>query len=259
MTEQTPLQAFRQMLATTREAEAAKERPKDITLATIPRQLALSIIGDYAADTKRILPTGMMAALSCKVKKEVLLVIDGVPTLAIYGDVPLLAAWTWPGQPVGQALREVEEHPEIPGLPHFPGLVDKPEVEMMWWINEASKQARALTFARASDGCLPALMLMPEGWQNENEPEDDGLKREALSDDPAIAFEQFKESLKEQIPMIESEMGNPEGFAFMLKNPDSDLLKLVKDHMADRFNAHIETRSHEGMTMIHLSKKRILS
>lgn len=259
----SPLTAFRQMIASLKEAEAAKECPKDITLAIIPRQLALRIVGDYAADTQRIIPQGLMSALSCKVmKKEILVVIDGIPTLAMYGDVPMFAAWTWPGQPVGQALREVEEHPDVPGLAHFPGLVGKSETDMMWWINEASKQARALTFARPSDGWLPAAHYMPEGWQDDNTPDkdDDGLIREPLSDDAAIAFEQFKDSLKGQIEVIEAEMMTPNGFAFGLKNPEPELLEKVKEHMTDRFNAHIETRSGDyGMTVIHLSKKRILS
>lgn len=259
----SPLTAFRQMISSLKEAEAAKDRPKDITLASIPRQLALRIVGDYAADTKRVIPPGLMSALHDKVnKKEILIVIDGIPTLAMYGDVPLFAAWTWPGQPVGQALREVEEHPEMPGLAHFPGLVGQSETAMMWWINEASKQARALTFARPSDGCFPALPFMPEGWQdnNKSDADDDGLIREPLSDDAAIAFEQFKDSLKDQVHIIEAEMMTDNGFAFGLKNPEPELLAQIKEHMADRFNAHIETRSGDyGLTVIHLSKKRILS
>lgn len=264
MIDLTPYQAFRQMLATTREAEATKERPKPISLAAIPRQLALTIVGDYAAETKRILPTGMLSALSHKVNpREILLVIDDVPTLAMYSDVPMFACWTWPGPPVGQALREVEENPDVPGLPHYPGLIDQPEYEMMKWINDASKQARALTFAKAANGSLPALLQMPEDWREFNEPGvcDDGLIHESLSDDSAIAFEQFKDSLKEKVGEIEYGLKSDDGYAFMLKNPDKDLLKLIKDHMADRFDAHIETRSDKasGMTMIHLSKKRILS
>lgn len=244
----SPLHALRQTILNLR-----AKSDKRVTLATIPRALALRVIGDYAAEQQKTLEPDHMRALANMRQKELLLIIDGVPVIAGPMLVPMFAAWTWP---VPQALSEVEENSTYPGFPWYPGLEDKPEIEMMNWVRQAVRQARELIEKRPARYFEPATAYMSEGWENEGH--DDGIKREPLSEDQAIAWEQFKDSVRERESAIRAEMDSPQGFGFGIRGTP-EFIERVKEHMAETFDAHVELASQGDLTVVHLSRRRILN
>lgn len=221
-------------------------------LVTMPRQLAARLVGDYAAETQRDLNPRYFEGLMDDNRPEFLLCINGQPVVCGPMLAPLIAGYGERG--ACQALRELEECKDHPGLPWYQFLAEKDPYEMASWVKNAVLQARKTINEHGATYWEPASDLMPDGWL-EKEEAAKKPERTPLSDDAAIALQEAIAAFEDKRQTILNLLDSPDGFQFGMRNLSPELCQGITEWFRESFAALVETqRGDYGITHFKITR-----